>query len=96
MASTQVSFLLAGGMQVFKLKHIFGNVNKKTELTKPVGVSHPLPSLSTIWADLCGFREWAAYVMSQEKFVIFVVVDRFSIYAHFSILKHPYTTTSIA
>lgn len=34
--------------------------------------------------------------LSQGKSVIFVVVDRFSKYAHFTPLKHPYTATSVA
>jgi hypothetical protein len=32
----------------------------------------------------------------HDKSVILIVVDRFSMYAHFIALSHPYTTTSVA
>jgi hypothetical protein len=57
-------------------------------------VLQPLDVLSQVWADISmDFVEGLPKV--HGKSVILTVVDRFSKYAHFIALGHPYTTTSV-
>jgi len=66
---------------------------KKTEALQPAELLQPLDILSQVWADISmDFIEG----LLDGKSVILTVVDRFSKYAHFIVLGHPYTATSIA
>jgi hypothetical protein len=61
----------------------------------PLGLLQPLPILVGVWQDLSmDFIE--GLPKSQGYNVILVVVDRFTKYAHFLPVKHPYTVHSIA
>jgi len=67
----------------------------KTEHLHPAGLLQPLEIPSQVWADiisrLCGRLaegKWKNFPLS--------VVDRFSRYAHFIALSHPYTASSVA
>jgi hypothetical protein len=67
----------------------------KTEQLQPASLLQPLALPSAVWADITMyFMEGLSRV--NGKSVIFTVVDRFSKYAHFITLVHPYTTTIVA
>lgn len=66
----------------------------KTETLQPAGLLQPLDVPSQIWSDISlDFVEGLPKV--NGKSVILTVVDRFSKYAHFIALGHPYTATSL-
>jgi hypothetical protein len=68
--------------------------NKSVSL-QPAGLLQPLPIPSRLWADISmDFIE--ALPKVHGKSVILTVVDRFSKFAHFIPLGHPYTATSVA
>jgi len=67
----------------------------KTETLHPAGLLQPLPVPSRVWADISlGFIE--ALPKVHGKSVLLTMVDRFSKYAHFIPLGHPYTASSVA
>jgi transposase InsO family protein len=67
----------------------------KVEHLHPAGLLQPLEVPSTIWSHITmDFVEGFSRV--NGKSVILTVVDRFSKYAHFVPLGHPYTATSVA
>jgi len=67
----------------------------KTEHLRPGGLLQPLDIPSTVWSDIAmDFIE--ALPRVNGKTIILTVVDRFSKYAHFIPLGHPYTAASVA
>ncbi|WVZ49645.1 hypothetical protein U9M48_000985 [Paspalum notatum var. saurae] len=67
----------------------------KTEALHPAGLLQPQEVPSQVWADISmDFVEGLSKV--HGKSVILTVVDRFSKYAHFIALGHPYTAASVA
>jgi hypothetical protein len=67
----------------------------KTEALHPAGLLQPLPVSARVWADISiDFVE--ALPKVHGKSVLLTMVDRFSKYAHFIPLDHPYTASSIA
>lgn len=67
----------------------------KTEHLHPAGLLQPLPVPSEVWCDISmDFIE--AFPKVGGKSVLLTVVDRFSKYAHFIPLGHPYTAAAVA
>ena len=67
----------------------------KADLSAPGSLLQPLPISGAIWIDVSlDFIE--GLPKSRGKDTILVVVDRFSKYAHFLPLSHPYTAVTIA
>jgi hypothetical protein len=67
----------------------------KTERVHPTGLLQPLPILVGAWQDLT--LEFIEGLPNSEGFnYILVIVDRFSMYAHFIPLKHPFTALQVA
>lgn len=67
----------------------------KTETLQPAGLLQPLQVPSQIWADISlDFIEGLPKV--HGKSVILTAGDKFSKYAHFIPLSHPYTAASVA
>jgi len=67
----------------------------KTEHLRPGGLLQPLEIPSAVWADIA-MDFIAALPRVNGKTVILTVVDRFSKFAHFIPLSHPYTAASVA
>jgi hypothetical protein len=67
----------------------------KSEHLHPAGLLLPLPMPQGVWTDIAlDFVE--ALPKVRGKSVILTVVDRFSKYAHFIPLAHPYSAESVA
>jgi hypothetical protein len=67
----------------------------KTEARRPAGLLQQLDVPTHVWADISiDFIEGLPKVAGKS--VILTVVDRFSKYAHFLPLGHPYTAASVA
>jgi hypothetical protein len=67
----------------------------KAKHLHPGGLLQPLEAPSAIWADVAlDFVE--AFPRVHGKSVVLTLVDRFSKYAHFITLGHPYTATFVA
>ena len=67
----------------------------KTEALHPAGLLQPLEVPDQVWADISiDFIEGLPKV--NGKSVILTVVDRFSKFAHFIALGHPYTAATVA
>jgi hypothetical protein len=67
----------------------------KSEHLLPAGLLLPLPVPSAVWTDI-GLDFIEALPRARGKSVILTVVDRFSKYAHFIPLAHPYTAETVA
>jgi hypothetical protein len=66
----------------------------KIEHLHPTDLLHPLAIPSSIWADIAmDFME--GFPKVGGKCVILTIIDRLSKYAHFMLLGHPYSATSI-
>lgn len=67
----------------------------KTESLHPAGLLQPLDVPSQVWSDISlDFMEGLPKV--HGKSVVLTVVDRFSKYAYFIALGHPYTAATVA
>ena len=67
----------------------------KTEHLHPGGLLQPLSVPSEVWSDISmDFIE--GFPKVGDKSVILTVIDRFSKFAHFIALGHPYTAASVA
>jgi transposase InsO family protein len=67
----------------------------KTDHLHPTGLLQPLPVPSSVWTDIAmDFVE--GFPKVGGKSVILTVVDRFSKFAHFIPVGHPYSAASVA
>ena len=67
----------------------------KSERCHPAGLLQPLPVPDGAWQDLT--MDFVEGLSKSEGFdTIMVVVDRFSKYAHFFALKHPFSAPQVA
>lgn len=67
----------------------------KHELCKSPGLLQPLPIPNGPWQDIS--MDFIDGLPKSEGYtVIFVVVDRYTKYAHFMPLKHPFTASKVA
>jgi hypothetical protein len=67
----------------------------KMEHLHPAGLLQPLPVPDQVWSDISmDFIE--GFPKRGGKSVILTVIDRFSKYAHFIPLSHPYSSSSVA
>lgn len=67
----------------------------KIDCMKPVGLLQPLPIPNRMWTDISmDFIEELS--LSNGHTVIVVVVDCLTKYAYFILLKHPFTTATVA
>jgi hypothetical protein len=67
----------------------------KTEHLHPAGLLQPLHVFSLVWSDIAmDFVE--GFPRVAGKSVVLTVMDRFSKYAHFIALGHPYRAASVA
>jgi hypothetical protein len=68
--------------------------HNKTEHLHPVGLLQPLPVPDAVWMDISmDFVE--GFPKVSGKSVVMTIVDRLSKYAHFIVLGHPYSATSV-
>ncbi|KAA8547210.1 hypothetical protein F0562_003634 [Nyssa sinensis] len=67
----------------------------KADCMKPAGLLQPLPIPTQSWIDVSmDFIE--GFPMANGHSVIMVVVDRLTKYAHFVLMKHPFSAASVA
>jgi hypothetical protein len=67
----------------------------KTDHLHPAGLLQPLPIPSSVWTDIAmDFVE--GFPKVGGKSVILTVVNRFSKFAHFILVGHPYSAASVA
>ncbi|WVZ83528.1 hypothetical protein U9M48_030666 [Paspalum notatum var. saurae] len=67
----------------------------KSEQMRPAGLLQPLQTPSAVWSDIA-MDFVKGLPRMNGKTVILTVVDRFSKFAHFIPLAHPYTATTVA
>jgi RNase H-like domain found in reverse transcriptase/Reverse transcriptase (RNA-dependent DNA polymerase)/Integrase zinc binding domain len=67
----------------------------KSDHTHPPGLLQPLPVPDTPWASV-GIDFNTGLPTSEGRNVIMVVVDRFTKFAHFTPLSHPYSAIDVA
>ncbi|CAM8992550.1 unnamed protein product [Rhodiola kirilowii] len=85
---------LRGDVKAF-VQHCETCQQVKAPNVAPAGLLIPLPIPDKIWSDLS--MDFITHLPpSAGKTAIMVVVDRLSKYAHFSPLKHGYTTNDVA
>jgi hypothetical protein len=69
--------------------------HNKGETVKSSGTVQPLPIPPTIWKDI-SMDFITSLPKSGNKYVIMVVVDLLSKYAHLCTLKHPFAASTVA